>query len=208
MNLVSLSKRFGSQEVLKDFSLSLPETGRFCLFGPSGCGKTTLLRLLAGLEKPDSGCIRGLERKKTAFVFQEHRLFPWMTVEENVAAVLPRDRKNDAKEWIDRAGLTGSGDKKPHQLSGGMKKRAALARALAYGGDVLLLDEPFQGLDQKAMAELCNMVLQYNTAPLVFLVTHHPEEAKKLSDEVLLAQGPPFSIVKQVKTADWQIPAN
>lgn len=113
MEFCSLSKRFGSQEVLKDFSLSLPEKGRFCLFGPSGCGKTTLLRLAAGLEKAESGRLAGVDGKKISFVFQEHRLFPWMTVEENISAVLPRNHTDAAKEWIYRAGLGGSEKKTP-----------------------------------------------------------------------------------------------
>ena len=205
IELVSICKRFGNQEVLKDFSLSLPDTGSICLFGPSGCGKTTLLRLLAGLERPDSGRMIGLEQKRISYVFQEHRLFPWMTVEENIACVLPRNKKAAAGEWIVRTGLYGSGDKKPHQLSGGMKKRAALARVLAYGGDILLLDEPFQGLDRKAVDALCDMLLQWNTAGLTLLVTHHHNEAKRLVEDLFLVQGPPLSIYSQMKVKDWHL---
>lgn len=84
-----------------------------------------------------------------------------------------------------------------------MKKRAALARALAYGGDMLLLDEPFQGLDQKAVEGLSTMILQWNTAPFTLLVTHHPPEAKLLTDEILLVQGPPLSVCRRLKAKDW-----
>ncbi len=203
MELLSVTKKLGEQTVLKDFSLSLPEKGTFCLFGPSGCGKTTLLRLIAGLEKPDGGQIIGLTGKRVSYVFQEHRLFPWMTARENVAAVLP-SQKQAAGEWLERVGLKEGWEKRPDQLSGGMKRRVSLARALAYGGDVLLLDEPFQGLDQHAVEALCQSILRYNSAALTLLVTHQPLEARLLADEILPLQGPPLQTGSWVKASAWR----
>ncbi len=163
---------FGYQfPILKNFSLTLPDEGIFCFCGPSGCGKTTLFYLLAGLRKPQSGTITGLGHRKIAMTFQENRLFPWFSAWGNIAVV-----SNDAtaQKYLQEVGLTETAKQYPSQLSGGMQRRIAIARALAYGGDVLLLDEPFQGLDTANKLRLIPLIKA--AASLVLVITHDRED--------------------------------
>ncbi|MEM5781240.1 MAG: ATP-binding cassette domain-containing protein, partial [Lawsonibacter sp.] len=141
-----LTLSFGSKEVLKNFSLSLPSSGITALRGPSGCGKTTLLRVLAGLEIPQSGRVAGLDPAQTAFLFQENRLFPWRTVGQHLTDVLPARRQGESPLWLELVELTGEEQTYPAALSGGMGRRLALARCLALSGTLYLLDEPFAGV--------------------------------------------------------------
>lgn len=130
--LEDVSFAYGQKPVLQAVSLRFPKSGAVCLFGASGCGKTTLLRLLSGLEKPDKGRLTGLEGKRTAMLFQEDRLLPWLSVLENVAVVLEGpDARARAADWLELVGLADAAHKRPAALSGGMRRRAALARALA-----------------------------------------------------------------------------
>ncbi len=162
----ALTLSFGEKAVLDGFSLELPE-GITALSGPSGCGKTTLLRVLAGLQKPDSGSVEGIDPARTAILFQENRLLPRLNAAAQVAAVLPRDRRGEAAKWLEFVELAGEENTPVGQLSGGMQRRLALARALALGvpsqsaspaalpeGEPrrserawILLDEPFTGVD-------------------------------------------------------------
>jgi sulfonate transport system ATP-binding protein len=169
-----------------------------CVVGASGCGKSTLLRIVAGLERADGGeaalsgkPIRGpgLDR---GIVFQEHRLFPWLTVEENVAfgldALPPSERRRTVAEHVARVGLGGFERAYPHELSGGMAQRAAIARALANRPRVLLLDEPFGALDAFTRMQLQEELLRIWQAErcTVVLVTHDIEEAVYLGDRVVI----------------------
>ena len=184
MQISGLNAVFQGQAVLKDFSIDLPEEGAVCFFGPSGCGKTTLLRAI---------CAHMLSLgKKTAFLFQEDRLLPWKTAVENVTAV--GASLEAAKELFARLGLSGAEGKLPRELSGGMQRRVALARALAYGGDVLFLDEPFTGLDEAAKAQAAALINQ-RKPPLTLLVTHDQAEAAALLSRVLLVEGPPLRVI-------------
>lgn len=172
----------------------LPESGVVCLFGPSGCGKTTLLRLLAGLEYPQQGEIRCPGR--IAVVFQEDRLLPWATARQNVAAVLHTPRRKALREadtWLACAGLAGSENLLPEALSGGMRQRVSLCRALAFRPDVLLLDEPFHALDEKTRGA-CVTMLRQGSQRLTLLVTHAEEEARELADTIYLLSGPPLRV--------------
>ena len=128
-----LSLSYGDKAVLEHFSLDIPLDDLTALTGPSGCGKTTLLRMLAGLETPQSGAVTGLDPKRTAFLFQENRLLPWRTAAQHITDVLPRERRGEAAKWLAFAELTGEEDRLPGQLSGGMARRLALARCLALG---------------------------------------------------------------------------
>ena len=125
-----LSLSFGSREVLRDFSLAVPDQGVTALRGPSGCGKTTLLRCLAGLERPQGGRISGITPRETAFLFQENRLLPWRTAGQHITDVLPRARWGEAADWLALAELEGEERAYPASLSGGMGRRLALARCL------------------------------------------------------------------------------
>ncbi|HZK39435.1 MAG TPA: ATP-binding cassette domain-containing protein [Clostridia bacterium] len=179
IKIEQVSKSFEGKEVLKDFSLELPEKGVYSLLGASGSGKTTLLRLIAGLDTPDSGRITGTQSKKISFVFQGDRLLPGSTALENVAVAAPLET---AKLWLKRLELDDAADKKPDKLSGGMCRRVALARALAFGGDILLLDEPFKGFDSELKKRIMPYIVEFSKNSLVVLVTHDEQEAQ-IADE-------------------------
>ncbi len=197
----NLSIKFNNEYIFKDFSLSLPEKGAVCLFAPSGSGKTTLLRVLCGLTSPDEGHIEGLDGRKLALLFQENRLLPQLTALDNLKLVLPKERHNEAQLWLEKLGLGKDADKTPLQLSGGMNRRLAIARTLAYGGDIYLLDEPFQGLDDETLQQTLSVVKEATKDALLILVTHRREEALALCDSIITLGHRPLEVlsVEQVK---------
>ena len=152
--------------VLRDCSLHIPAGESAALTGPSGCGKTTLLRLIAGLQAPDAGTVR--VEGRVSYVFQEPRLFPWLTAAENLALVVP----GGAGEWLEKTGLSDAAQKYPDELSGGMRQRLNIVRALAYGGEILLLDEPFKGLDAPLRKEITALIARERAGKTLLLVTH------------------------------------
>ncbi len=188
-------KAYAGQPVLSDFSLALPEKGTTAFCGPSGCGKTTLVRLIAGLERVDDGSIAGLAGKRISMVFQEDRLLPWCTAEQNIALAAPH---TDAGAWLAGMGLAAARRKLPGELSGGMRRRVAIARALAYGGDLFLLDEPFKALDDATRASVMACAMRAIQEKPALLVTHELEEAAAMADTVLLLDGPPLRVLKAV----------
>ena len=193
MKIEHLCVRYGEQVVLADFSLSLPETGTVALMGPTGCGKTTLLRVLSGLLEPQSGRVCGLAGKRVAVLFQEDRLLPWLSARDNVAAVLEKGETARAEQALRDVGLPENAfGKRPAELSGGMRRRVALARLLAYGGDVWLLDEPFKGLDADSRARVMQTVKRAGQGKLMVLVTHEKAEAQALSERIVTLAGPPL----------------
>ncbi len=187
-----LSLSFGSREVLRDFSLAVPDRGVTALRGPSGCGKTTLLRCLAGLERPQGGRISGITPRETAFLFQENRLLPWRTAAQHITDVLPRARWGEAADWLALAELEGEERAYPASLSGGMGRRLALARCLALGGRLYLLDEPFTGVDPERAARIMGRIRALNTP--VLLVSHEAP-VLALADRILDMDGPPLRIL-------------
>ena len=177
--------------VLSGFTLEVPDSGRVCLFGKSGCGKSTVLRLAMGLAKPGSGRITGTEGLAVSAVFQEDRLIPWKTVLENVAlfadgteraAAAPADR---AAYYLRALGLGDVLHSLPGELSGGMKRRVALARALAHNFDMLVLDEPFTGLDEAAKRNAIELVSRETAGKMLLLATHDLLEAEALGAEII-----------------------
>lgn len=182
-----LSKNYKEKIVYKDLNMAFKEQEISVIMGPSGSGKTTLLRILAGLETYDSGQILGLEHKKVAFVFQEDRLMPWLTVRENIEYVLDRTipekiKKEKVDQVIEKMQLASVAHEFIPSLSGGMKRRVALGRAMAYEGDLILLDEPFKGLDDSLKRNIIEDLLNYwrKQKPTIICVTHDLEEAKCL----------------------------
>lgn len=169
VRITGVTFAYGALPLYKNLSLTLPDNGIFALTGASGCGKTTLLRLIAGLEKPQSGSVEVDGRIST--VFQEDRLLPWMTALENVDAVSDTET---AKHWLDAVGLGGEHHRFPRELSGGMCRRVAIARALAYDGEVLLLDEPFNGIDRETAQKIAAYLSAVRETRLILLVTHDP----------------------------------
>ena len=187
--LTDVSFRYGDKTVCEGVTWHLPERGVVCLWGPSGCGKTTLLRLLAGLLRPTAGEVRVPE--KTAVVFQEDRLLPWCSALENVA--LPTGDCDAAAAMLDRMGLTALRDKLPSQLSGGEQRRVALARALVMPSELLLLDEPFTGMDEETRNATVPLISARAADVPVVLVTHIPEEAQMLGARKILLTGRPLT---------------
>ena len=169
---------FGDKVVHEDLSVSFSSPGRYAVLGPSGRGKTTLLRLIAGLETPQHGLIRMPKDLHIAFCFQEDRLLPFKTVRENVA--LACKSSETAQLWLERVGLGAEGDSYPASLSGGMKRRAALARALAFDAPVLLMDEPFRALDADTHAAMRALILDAAKDKLLILVTHDETDAQDM----------------------------
>ena len=189
LKITNLSFAFGKKTVIEDLSLELNKGEILALMAPSGYGKTTLLGLIAGLLKPQQGEIEN-SFEKVAYVFQEPRLFPWLTVEENLLAVMNEKDENTAKtvaQCLALVGLADAADKYPGELSGGMKSRASLARALAYGGDLFLLDEPFAALDEDLRHDLTAKLKDYLRAcgASAILVTHNREDAERIADRIL-----------------------
>ena len=194
LELKDVSLSFGAFEVLRGASLTLGQGERIAITGPSGCGKTSLLHVIVGLLHPDSGLVRN-RAARTGCVFQEPRLFPWLSAEENVSIVMPHGTHGqDALMLLKKLGLADSAEKHPCELSGGMQQRAALARALAYAPDLLLLDEPFRALDAASKALAIDAVNE-RVDCAVILVTHSPEEADALGCRII-----PFSQIQ--RTAD------
>jgi NitT/TauT family transport system ATP-binding protein len=200
----------GGVEALTDVSLGLPRGRLSTLLGPSGCGKTTLLKIIAGLISPTSGEVWVKEKKvdgpgpERAFVFQDFALLPWANVLRNVAFGLElrgtskEQRFEVARKHIAEVGLSSFESSYPHQLSGGMRQRVGLARALAVDADIILMDEPFSSVDEqtrrKFQEELLEL-LRYKQKTVVF-VTHSIEEAAYLSDQIVLLSPRPGTVSK------------
>ena len=180
---------FGEKAVLNRFSLELPAEGITALSGPSGCGKTTLLRVLAGLQPVEGGTVSVPERP--TLLFQENRLLPWRTVEQHITDVLPRARRGEAPRWLELAELEGEEKGCPAALSGGMGRRLALARALACGGGLILLDEPFTGVDAGRAERILARVRALGV-PVV--LSSHEAEILALCDRVIPLDGPPLRV--------------
>jgi iron(III) transport system ATP-binding protein len=200
LSVRELRKRFGRVTAVAGASFEVEHATVFALVGPSGCGKTTLLRLIAGFERPDGGevSVAGRfvsrngtfvppEKRRVGLVFQDYALFPHLTVEGNVGfGIKSGDRKKRVQELLDTVGLSGLGSRMPHELSGGQQQRVALARSMAASPELILLDEPFSNLDPSVRAHVraeLRDILHQMQMTAVF-VTHDQEEALALGDKV------------------------
>ena len=197
ISLQNITLRYGEKVVLDGFSLALPEEGLTALSGPSGCGKTTLLRVLGGLAHPERGKVDGLDPARAAFLFQEDRLLPWRTVGQHITDVLPRPRRKDSlreelPRWLAFAELEGEEHAYPAALSGGMARRLALARCAALGGDALLLDEPFAGVDP---ARATRMLERLRGLGVPVVLASHQAPVLAACDVVIGLDGPPLKRV-------------
>ena len=208
-----------AHEALRDVSLNVAEGEFVCLLGPSGCGKSSLLYMVAGLERPTSGGLSTHGAPITgpaperSLIFQETSLLPWLSVWQNVSFGLSlrgadvKERKRVAREVLARVGLTEAFDKRPDELSGGMRQRVAVARALAMHPRVLLMDEPFAALDVQTRAKMQGFLLDvwHASGASVLFVTHHIDEAVALADRIAVFTARPGRI-KAVLSVDLPRP--
>jgi NitT/TauT family transport system ATP-binding protein len=221
VNAVSVKgiyKNYGDVEALRDMSLDFPKGQLTSLLGPSGCGKTTLLKIIAGLLVPNQGEVRvngqivtepGPDR---AFVFQDFALMPWASVLRNVAfglelrKVAKSEREDIARKYIKEVGLDGFENSYPHELSGGMRQRVGLARALSVDSPVLLMDEPFSAVDEqtrrKFQEDLLQLVKEENKT--FIFVTHSIEEAVYVSDQVAILLPRPSRVSEIIKPSSFK----
>ncbi len=202
--------RGAAVEALSGIDLDIAEQSFVCIVGPSGCGKTTLLRILAGLERPSGGGIEIAQadgsRPLTAMVFQENAIFPWMTVRQNIAfgpAVRrrnPRDIAPMVERFLALTGLAAFADAYPHQLSGGMKQRVSVARAFVSDPEILLMDEPFAALDEQTRITLQDELLRLwgSSGKTVVFITHSIDEAIALSDRVVVMSRRPGRLLADI----------
>lgn len=213
LTLDAVSFAYDGVPILDNIRLTVREGEFLCLLGPSGSGKSTLLRLLAGLESPQRGAIRWWDRPiagpgiDRGVVFQDYSLFPWLSVADNVAlaiakahpALVPARRRALARDYLAQVGLAEAADKYPLELSGGMRQRGAIARALALGSPILLMDEPFGALDALNRARLQDLLLTVwqSTVPrkTILFVTHDIDEALYLGDRVAVLGAAPGRVI-------------
>lgn len=205
LEIKGLHKAYGDMLLFSDFNLALPEGQITCILGPSGCGKTTLLNIIGGLTAPDSGLLNGFDNKTVSYIFQDPRLLPWKTVEENIAFVLDRnlpeaEKKKITGRFIRLVDLEGFADFYPAKLSGGMRQRVSIARAFAYPSDIILMDEPLKGLDIKLKYNLIrtfSRIWQSDKRTVIF-VTHDVDEALLLGHEMVVMSQSPVKLLEHV----------
>jgi ABC-type nitrate/sulfonate/bicarbonate transport system ATPase subunit len=192
LQVEGLSKRFGRRPVIEDLSFGLRRGARVALSAPSGAGKTTLIKILSGLERPDEGTFT-LQARNAVTVFQEPRLFPYMTVEEN--AFLPlrvgkipltSDVRERYEGWLEVCDLAPYAHHYPHELSGGMRQKAALVRGFITDPDFVMLDEPFKSVDVEATETVIEHIRRQHSDAALLLVTHNAAEARLLAHSVLV----------------------
>lgn len=221
VNAVSVKgiyKNYGDVEALRDMSLDFPKGQLTSLLGPSGCGKTTLLKIIAGLLIPNQGEVYVNDQLVTepgpdrAFVFQDFALMPWASVIRNVAfglelrKVAKSEREDIARKYIKQVGLDGFENSFPHELSGGMRQRVGLARALSVDSPVLLMDEPFSAVDEQTRRKFQEELLQLvkNENKTFIFVTHSIEEAVYVSDQVAILLPRPSRVSEIIKPSGFK----
>lgn len=209
----NVTKRYGQTEVVAPFKLTVAKGELVAFLGPSGCGKTTLMRMVGGLESPTSGRIvlsgepLGGPDRRRGMVFQSYSAFPWLTVEGNVAYgmryrtdLTAAEKKDRTAHFLALVGLTDFRDSWPNRISGGMRQRVAIARTLAAGSEILLMDEPFGALDaqRREFLQVALRRIQRDEGKTVIFVTHDVEEAAFLADRVIVFTRRPAAILAEV----------
>ena len=202
LEIKALYKNFDKISLFSDFNISFQEGTITCIVGPSGCGKTGLLNIIGGIIQPVSGQLSVFNEKSISYIFQDPRLLPWKTVEENIEFVLKRDipaeqRHKVTGQLIRLMELEDFAGYYPSRLSGGMRQRVSIARAFAYPSDVILMDEPLKGLDIKLKLNLVRVFSRMWQADkrTVIFVTHDVDEALLLGSDVIVLSRPPAKIL-------------
>lgn len=190
-----LTKRYGEKTVFNNLSFFIPEGANAVFTGRSGVGKTTLMRCIAGLESPDSGEITGINGKRLSYVFQENRLIPQISALNNLLCFHPDSCR--AKELLAAAGLLSDADTPVSDLSGGMKRRLAVVRALLYGGDIYFFDEPFRELDKSTADTVRELVKRETDGKTVILATHEPADVDFFDALKFEFTGSPMTLANQ-----------
>jgi len=207
--LGGITKRYKDLTVYNNFSFVFERNHITSILGPSGCGKTTLLNMIARTDKPDAGKIEGTEGESVSYIFQEPRLLPWKTVRENMLFVLrAKYPLNEACQLTDRflslVNLSENAHFYPRQLSGGMRQRLSIARSFAFPSELILMDEPFKGLDFRLKESLIeafrNLWTHYKRT--VLFVTHDIDEALKMAHELVIFTQPPVQEYKRIDLAE------
>ena len=206
LSLKNISKSFNGKQIYDNFCMDITEGTISCILGPSGCGKTTLLNIIGGIIAPDSGTLEGFTNKKFSYIFQEPRLLPWKSVRENIEFVLDsvnngekvsaRQREKEADKLIKRVELEEFANYYPSQLSGGMKQRVSIARAFAATSDIILMDEPLNGLDinlKHGMLKWFSQLWQQDKRTVIF-VTHDIDDALIVGSDIYLLSKAPAQI--------------
>jgi NitT/TauT family transport system ATP-binding protein len=213
-----VTKNFGALPVVEQpFNLSVPQNQFVVFLGPSGCGKTTLMRMVGGLDQPSSGEIRldgeavGQPDRRRGMVFQSYSSFPWLTVGQNVAFGMkyrldlnPQRKRERTAHYLKLVGLSDFADTYPNRISGGMRQRVAIARTLAAGPDVLLMDEPFGALDaqRRELLQVEMRRIQQEEAKTAIFVTHDVEEAVFLADRIIVFSRRPARVMADIDVLD------
>ncbi len=196
IKLENISFSYGKEMIISGLTAEFEEDKVYCIMGPSGVGKTTLMKILSGQLRCTQGKTQGINKKKISFVFQENRLLPWLSVFENMKYVTD-DIEKIIKSLTD-TGLYDSKDKIATELSGGMARRAAIARASAFDGDIFFIDEPLYGLDVKTSEEILQLIKKTVAGKTAFIITHSPDEAYLLADEIVFLKNKPVSTAELV----------
>ena len=184
--ITDLCKTFDDNEVLKNVNITLKDNSIYCLMGSSGIGKTTLLRILIGLERADSGSVSGIDTKSISCMFQEDRLIPYLSAIDNVRIVLHgKNNRDEIRNNLLSILPDDSLDIPVSSLSGGMKRRVALARALSYPGKLIILDEPFTGLDKDTKLNVIDYILKMRNNRTLLIATHETDDANLLGAEII-----------------------
>lgn len=184
--ITDLCKTFDDNEVLKNVNITLKDNSIYCLMGSSGIGKTTLLRILIGLERADSGSVSGIDTKSISCMFQEDRLIPYLSAIDNVRIVLHgKNNRDEIRNNLLSILPDDSLDIPVSSLSGGMKRRVALARALSYPGKLIILDEPFTGLDKDTKLNVIDYILKMRNNRTLLIATHETDDANLLVAEII-----------------------
>lgn len=197
LGLSSVTKAF-DKEILNNFTINFKEGKTTVLLGPSGCGKTTIINLLLGLIKPDEGEIIADRTAKVSVVFQEDRLLENITVLQNLLTICKNEKM--CEEILYTLGIAEAANKYPNQLSGGMKRRVALARAMAFNGDLFILDEPFKGIDISLKQKVIEEIKKVVNGKTCVIITHEITEAAVFDEVVILGQNP--LIIKETLVLD------
>ncbi len=201
IKLNNISFSYGNEKIIQNLDITLDKGRIYCIMGASGIGKTTLLKLISGLEKCRKGSVEGAEDMKKSFIFQENRLLPQMSVYDNIRFVTNNEEKINTA--LKKTGLYDDKDKKIKALSGGMERRVAIARASAFDGDIFFIDEPLYGLDVKTSENILRLIKETVKDKTAFIITHSPEEAFYLADEIIFLHNKPITSAEVVKKENF-----